>query len=114
MADETIYKRDQKGRKIAKQLKPKSMRVRFKDRSINIRKIITIGRDENNDIVIRDDPLVSRKHALIEKDGDKYYIMDKGSTNGTYLNNNPIPRCERVKLKKGDVITLGKTKLEII
>ena len=56
MQDETVYKRDQKGKKIAKQLKPKSMRLKFKDRSIHIKRTITIGRDKNNDVVINDDP----------------------------------------------------------
>lgn len=113
MQDETVYKRDQKGKKIAKQLKPKSMRLKFKDRAIHIKRTITIGRDKNNDVVINDDPLISRRHATIEKDGPDYYIMDNGSTNGTYLNNNPTPRFEKVKIKRGDVITIGKTKLEI-
>ncbi len=114
MPDETIYKRGDKGRKVVKQLKTRYAKLRFKDRSIDIKRIITIGRDTKNDIVIKDDPLVSRRHALIEKEGQKYYIMDKGSTNGTYLNNNPIPKCERVKIKYGDVIMVGKTKLEVL
>jgi pSer/pThr/pTyr-binding forkhead associated (FHA) protein len=113
MPDETIYKRGEKGKKISKQLKTRVAKVRFKDRSFNIRRIITIGRDEKSDIAVTDDPLVSRHHALIEKDGEHYYVMDKGSTNGTYVNNNPLPRCERVAIKPGDVITVGKTKLEI-
>jgi len=114
MPDETIYKRDEKGRKIARNLRTRVARVRFKDRNININRMISIGRDEGNDIVIRDDPLVSRKHALIEKEGAEYYVMDKGSTNGTYVNNNPIGSCERVRIHSGDVITVGKTKLEIL
>ncbi len=114
MADETIYKRGEKGRKIAKELKTRVARLRFKNRSVNINKAISIGRDEGNDIVIHDDPLVSRRHALIEKEGDVYYVMDKGSTNGTYLNNNPIPKLERVLIKGGDVLTIGKTKLQIL
>jgi len=114
MSDETIYKRGEKGKKVAKALKTGYMKLKFRDRSINISRMISIGRDENSNIVIGDDPLVSRRHALVEKEGDSYYLMDKGSTNGTYLNNNPIPKCERVKIKSGDVITVGKTKLEIL
>ncbi len=114
MSDETIYKRGEKGKKVAKTLKTGYMKLKFRDRSINISRMISIGRDEKSNIVIGDDPLVSRRHALIEKEGDSYYLMDKGSTNGTYLNNNPIPKCERVKIKSGDVITVGKTKLEIL
>jgi pSer/pThr/pTyr-binding forkhead associated (FHA) protein len=113
MPDETTYKRGEKGRKVSKQLRTTVAKLKFKDRSININKMISIGRDEKNDIVIRGDPLVSRRHALIEKEGDRYFIMDKGSTNGTYLNNNPIACLERVPIKSGDVIVVGKTKLEI-
>lgn len=114
MPDETIYKRGEKGRKVSKKLKTTVAKLRFRDRSFNINRMISIGRDEKNDIVIREDPLVSRKHALIEKEGIDYYVMDKGSTNGTYVNNNPIGCCERVKIKSGDVIMVGKTKLEIL
>lgn len=114
MPDETIYKRGEKGRKVSKDLKTKVAQLRFKERNININKMISIGRDEANDIVIRNDPLVSRKHALIEKEGSDYYVMDKGSTNGTYVNNNPIASCDRVRVQSGDIITVGKTKLEIL
>lgn len=61
------------------------MRLKFKDRSIHIKRTITIGRDKNNDVVINDDPLISRRHATIEKDGPDYYIMDNGSTNGKII-----------------------------
>jgi pSer/pThr/pTyr-binding forkhead associated (FHA) protein len=114
MSDETVYKRDQKGKEIARKIKPKGMRIRFKNKSVNINRVITIGRDVQNTIVIKDDPLVSRKHALIEQEGEAYYFMDKGSTNGSYLNNNPIPRCERVRINSGDILIVGKTKLEIL
>jgi serine/threonine protein kinase len=47
---------------------------------------MTIGRDENNDIVI-DDQRASRQHARIEFDGVSYKIIDLDSTNGTFLSN---------------------------
>jgi pSer/pThr/pTyr-binding forkhead associated (FHA) protein len=111
--DETVYKRGDKGREISKKVRAKSLKLRFKNRSININTTITIGRDDKSDICVKDDPLISRHHAFIEKEGEHYYIMDKGSTNGTYLNNNPLPRCERVRISSGDVITVGKTSLAI-
>jgi pSer/pThr/pTyr-binding forkhead associated (FHA) protein len=114
MPDETIYKRDDRGRKISKQMKTRHAMIRFKNRAIEIKRIITIGRDSTNDIVIKDDPLVSRKHALIEKEDNVYYITDKGSTNGTYVNNNPIPKCKKYRLKRGAVIQVGKTKLTML
>ena len=114
MPNETIYKRGDKGRKISKQIKTRHARIRFKDRAIEIKRVITIGRDPKSDIVIKDDPLVSRRHAIIEKEDNVYYITDKGSTNGTYVNNNPIPKYKQYKLKRGAVIQIGKTKLTMI
>ncbi len=113
MPDETIYKRGEKGRKVSRELKTRAAKLKFKNRSVSINKLISIGRDPGNDVTLAGDPLVSRRHALIEKEGDRYYLMDKGSTNGTYLNNNPIPRAERVEVRSGDVITIGKTRLTI-
>lgn len=113
MVDKTIYKRDEKGKKLSKK-SAETAKLRFKDRNIEISRTITIGRDKINDIVIVDDPLVSRKHALIDKTGIEYYLEDKKSTNGTYLNNNPIPSGKRVPIQKGDVIRIGKTKLKVV
>lgn len=44
---------------------------------------ITVGRSENNDIVLAD-PMVSRLHAVIEKSGGRYLVHDH-SSNGAYL-----------------------------
>jgi len=111
--DETIYKRDDQGKKVAKDLKTSFKRIQFKDKDIELSKTFKIGRGKDNDIVILDDPLVSRRHALIEREGTDFYVRDKDSTNGTFLNNNPIPKGERIELKCGDVIMVGKTRLEI-
>lgn len=51
--------------------------------------VITIGRDTANDIVIGH-PLASRRHARLERDEHGYHIRDLNSTNGTYLNGEPI------------------------
>ena len=45
---------------------------------------ISIGRDIDNDIVINDAE-VSRKHARLTLEGDRYKIEDLNSTNGTYI-----------------------------
>ncbi len=95
-------------------MKSRHASIRFKDRTIEIKRLITIGRDPKSDIVIKDDPLVSRRHAMIEKEDNVYYITDQGSTNGTYVNNNPIPKVEKYKLKRGAVIQIGKTKLTMM
>lgn len=52
--------------------------------------------------------VVSRFHADIRVEGDAYYIEDVGSSNGTYINNTPLPRGNRHRLRPGDRISLGK------
>jgi pSer/pThr/pTyr-binding forkhead associated (FHA) protein len=46
--------------------------------------VITIGRDITNDFVINDAE-VSRKHARLTLEGERYTIEDLNSTNGTYV-----------------------------
>ena len=52
--------------------------------------------------------IVSRVHASIRVEGDVYYIEDAGSSNGTYINNMPLPSGNRHRLRPGDRIALGK------
>jgi pSer/pThr/pTyr-binding forkhead associated (FHA) protein len=52
--------------------------------------------------------IVSRVHADIRVEGDAYYIEDVGSSNGTYINNMPLPPGNRHRLRTGDRIALGK------
>ncbi|MBN1522762.1 MAG: FHA domain-containing protein [Candidatus Aureabacteria bacterium] len=65
---------------------------------------VTIGRDNENQIIVLDD-LVSRRHARISYDGESYWVEDLNSTNGTYLNSMPV---DRSPLKSGDKINIGK------
>jgi ABC-type multidrug transport system ATPase subunit/ABC-type multidrug transport system permease subunit len=67
---------------------------------------IAIGR-EQCDIVL-DNPQVSRRHALIERDGPRHVLSDVGSTNGTFVNGQ---RISRRALQPGDVIQIGAFKL---
>lgn len=55
-----------------------------------------------------DSEIVSRVHATIRVEGDVYYIEDVGSSNGTYINNMPLPVGNRHRLRPGDRIALGK------
>lgn len=55
-----------------------------------------------------DSEIVSRTHANIRVEGDVYYIEDVGSSNGTYINNLPLPQGNRHRLRPGDRIALGK------
>jgi hypothetical protein len=55
-----------------------------------------------------DSDIVSRIHADIRFDGGNFYFEDTGSSNGTYINNLPLPAGNRHKLRAGDRISLGK------
>ena len=55
--------------------------------------------------------VVSRIHADICIEDNLFYIEDKGSCNGTFLNNQRIRPGEKKPLISGDKITLGKGNL---
>jgi hypothetical protein len=51
---------------------------------------IAIGRSPTCDVMLEDDQLVSRRHALLRYNGSEYTIVDLGSSNGTFLNEEEI------------------------
>jgi len=55
-----------------------------------------------------DSDIVSRVHADIRFEGDAYYFEDTGSSNGTSVDNTPLPAGKRHRLRAGDRISLGK------
>jgi pSer/pThr/pTyr-binding forkhead associated (FHA) protein len=57
--------------------------------NFNETNIINIGRDASNDVVLNS-PLVSRFHAQIERVGQRHRLIDLRSTNGTFVNDEPI------------------------
>ncbi|MBB6480115.1 FHA domain-containing protein [Spirochaeta isovalerica] len=109
--EETVYKRSNKGKAISKK-DDGHLRLRTDTSSIRINKTILIGRDKSCKLQI-DDPLVSRRHAMIEFISKVAYIKDLGSTNATYVNNNPLRPNEQKRLRRGDVIRIGKTEITI-
>jgi diguanylate cyclase (GGDEF)-like protein len=69
---------------------------------------ISIGRADTCTICVPSDQ-VSRKHATVQHILGRYYLVDNGSTNGTFINEQ---RLERAKLQDGDQIRVGKTVLK--
>lgn len=65
---------------------------------------ISIGRGQDNDIVIQDG-YVSHRHAVIELLNNLYVIQDLGSVNRTYVNGQEI--SGRQYLQTGDTISIG-------
>jgi hypothetical protein len=67
-------------------------------------RIISVGRDPSNDIIINDN-FVSRKHAqFLILDNEQIIIKDLGSHNGTYVNGN---RIAETNLSFGDAVKCG-------
>ena len=72
-----------------------------------VRDKTTIGRNSTNLIVI-EHPTVSGRHCQITHAGKRYTLTDLGSTNGTFVNGEPV--AERA-LRDGDVVSLGGLEL---
>lgn len=64
---------------------------------------VAFGRHLSSDCVLRH-PTVSREHFYIEHNSGKYFLVDRGSGNGTYLNGSLV---SWVELKNGDRIQAG-------
>jgi len=65
---------------------------------------ITIGRAEDSTLVITDD-YASARHARLVPRAGQWYLEDLGSTNGTYLNGEPLEGPQ--PLHDGDRIKIG-------
>jgi pSer/pThr/pTyr-binding forkhead associated (FHA) protein len=71
---------------------------------------MTIGRASACNIRIADAG-VSSKHAKIWCEDGRYFLMDLGSTNGTFVNDRDV---DREQLTDGDVITFGMTRASFV
>ena len=66
----------------------------------------TVGRAEDNDLLL-EKPTVSRHHVVVSAEGDRWFVEDKGSFNGTFVNGSRIQAGSKVPLRHGDRIGLG-------
>lgn len=78
-------------------------------RKIPCKAVLTLGRDKNSDIVLKD-IMASRNHAMIRRLGQNdYYLIDSGSSNGSFVNQQRV--SAPTLLKAGDSIRIGKIEL---
>jgi pSer/pThr/pTyr-binding forkhead associated (FHA) protein len=82
--------------------------VRFAIEKANVR----VGADETNDLVVRGDDFVSRKHASIRFEAGSLYLNDLDSSNGTFLNGTRLGQGA-VALSPGDTVRFGRTTFEV-
>jgi len=71
-----------------------------------------LGRGPDNDIQIIDQS-ISRKHARILLSGDRLFIEDLGSENGTEINGHPVGPYFQIEIKEGDFICLGSVLMSL-
>ena len=64
----------------------------------------SIGRSPSSNIFL-DDVTVSRTHATIKRESDRFIFTDSGSLNGSYINNQ---QTSSHQLSTGDEIQIGK------
>ncbi len=69
-----------------------------------------VGRSSKSGVTIDDDS-ISRQHCELLWDGRGYKVSDLGSTNGTYVNDEPASDRE---LRHGDQIKVGRTIMKFI
>jgi pSer/pThr/pTyr-binding forkhead associated (FHA) protein len=72
----------------------------------------TIGRHDNNDVKLPGRS-ASAKHAVIKFAREEITIMDLGSSNGTYVNQDKLTPHQSESIRPGDTIRLGKDKFKL-
>ena len=79
-------------------------------RQVELTGPLQLGRDADAGLNL-DDPQISRQHARIEPSGDGAVVADLGSTNGTFVNEQPV-QGERF-IRAGDRVRVGLSVLEL-
>jgi pSer/pThr/pTyr-binding forkhead associated (FHA) protein len=71
---------------------------------------VTVGRLEDNDIVV-DDSTVSARHARLSRQNGNWIIEDTNSSNGTFLNGRRI--TEPIRIDDEDCVRVGRTTIKL-
>ncbi|MEO8972357.1 MAG: FHA domain-containing serine/threonine-protein kinase [Ktedonobacteraceae bacterium] len=68
---------------------------------------ITFGRAGSSDILLEQDTLTSRHHALLKREGSHYLLYDQRSANGVFVNGQKLTPETGYTLADGDHIGIG-------
>lgn len=74
----------------------------------------SIGQGNTVDYMVTGNTAVSRKHANIITKGDKYYIVDLGSTNGTYIDDVKIIANQETEIVCGQKLRFANEEYEFM
>lgn len=81
------------------------LNTRDKIEKINIdKRNFIIGRKNKNADYVCENGFVSKNHAEIFVREDRYFLMDLGSTNGTFVNGNKIDKLVDIEISNNDKI----------
>jgi pSer/pThr/pTyr-binding forkhead associated (FHA) protein len=69
---------------------------------------LTVGRGSDNDMVLND-PMVSRYHAVVKRHGNRFSVIDLGSSNPVVINDQALEPGMPQQLQHRDVVFIGKT-----
>ena len=76
---------------------------------------VSMGRDVPCELVISDDPDLSRRHARIFWSGSSWMLEDLGSSNGTFIGEFQAARklSGAAAIKDGEIFRVGLTRLRL-
>lgn len=80
---------------------------------VNVGNLVVIGREEGT-LLLPFDSSVSRRHARLVRDNNRYLVDDLGSTNGTWLNGYRLTSGTFYAVNRGDVLQFGSTKFRML
>jgi len=70
---------------------------------------VRVGSARDNDLVLKD-PFVSRRHAVFRREEGRLWLRDRGSRNGTWVNDVRVERCQ---VAEGARVVVGCTALVV-
>lgn len=76
------------------------------------RTVFRLGKENGKVDYVIDNNVISRIHAEIVTEGDRYYLIDKKSTNKTFLNGIALQPEEKKELFDGDTVVLANEAFE--
>jgi pSer/pThr/pTyr-binding forkhead associated (FHA) protein len=77
--------------------------------------VLSIGRRDESDIVLRNDSFVSRAHASLRHSHGRWWLTDHDSKNGSFLESaeDDLPIRGTVALEAGQLFRIGRTWLRL-
>jgi pSer/pThr/pTyr-binding forkhead associated (FHA) protein len=93
----------------------KKSNIKFSHTFNFVQRTITVGKDVSNNLRLYSrDRSVSRIHAEIYGDRDNFFIVDKGSGSGTYIENLKLVQNRSYLLNEGTQINIGEYHLTFL